>query len=314
MAGELDQVIPGEVIESAWGNAVGDRILNRYADATDRDTKNPTPSAGDLAYLQNVDHMQMYNGTAWVGVINTRQGPTIEAGQTLGFDDGITTGAGTIGNLGGSQLTAQYATNMAWLLNSTQAYFHQPGFGGGTRLGLDLTNGAHLGRMWAGPMYSDNDWGFWTETNPLSVPSNQPWASGYNTGYGMLGTQGSFAQYLTYNWYRHNGGYTHINQGGNAGASMIKMLGDRITFGVDNAYAATGEPGSPASGGTRATCYIDATGYGTANGTSSASIRTIFLANSTSPSGGAEGDVWLSFGSTKGVWFKIGGVWQLCAN
>ena len=311
MAGEFDQVIPGEIIESAWGNAIADRILNRYATATERDTKNPTPTDGDLAYLQNIDVVQVYQSGGWRAVLTAighqSGGASVESGQTLGFSDGTTAAAGTIGG-SPSKMVGQYVTNMGWLLNATQGYFYNPGFGGGVRLGLDFgSNIGHLGRMWAGPMFVDNDWGYWTGTNPDTAPEPQPWTGGFNTGYGMVGSQGSFAQYLTYNWYRTNTGYHHINQGGNPGACMIRMLGDRITFGGDPAYAATGEP-------TAATAVFDASEYGTAFGTTSRSIRNIYAATSPPAGTGASGDIWISYGGTRGVWFRIGGAWQLCAN
>ena len=71
MAGELDQVVSGEVIEAAWGNAVSDRIVNRYADATERDTKNPTPSVGDIAWLTNVQFLYVYTTAGWLIVNET---------------------------------------------------------------------------------------------------------------------------------------------------------------------------------------------------------------------------------------------------
>jgi len=40
--------------------------LQRYTDAADRDALNPTPSAGDQAYLDDVKSTQVFDGTVWV--------------------------------------------------------------------------------------------------------------------------------------------------------------------------------------------------------------------------------------------------------
>lgn len=62
---EMDDVISGEVIEADWGNDIRDRTLQRYASATARDTANPSPDQGELAYLEDLDLVQVYVGTRW---------------------------------------------------------------------------------------------------------------------------------------------------------------------------------------------------------------------------------------------------------
>lgn len=65
---EIDDVVPGEIVESVWGNQIRDRTLQRYVDEVERDFLNPTPTAGDLAWLDNVESVQVFNGEDWVGL------------------------------------------------------------------------------------------------------------------------------------------------------------------------------------------------------------------------------------------------------
>ena len=63
---ELPEVVPGEPIDStSFGNPVLDRVLSRYADATQRDALTPLPVAGDFAYLINIGATQVFDGLAW---------------------------------------------------------------------------------------------------------------------------------------------------------------------------------------------------------------------------------------------------------
>jgi hypothetical protein len=62
---ELPDVVPGEPVASSWGNAIRDRTVQRYADATERDTENPSPDDGDLAYLTTTDVLQVYGAGTW---------------------------------------------------------------------------------------------------------------------------------------------------------------------------------------------------------------------------------------------------------
>lgn len=62
---EIDDVVPGEVVESVWGNDIRDRTVQRYVDAVERDFLNPNPNAGELAYLINLQQVEVFNGTDW---------------------------------------------------------------------------------------------------------------------------------------------------------------------------------------------------------------------------------------------------------
>lgn len=77
MAGELDDVVPGEPVEAGWGNEVRDRILSRYADATERTAINPIPAAGDQSYLDDLSVTEYFDGNDWVRVL------TLEAGDAV---------------------------------------------------------------------------------------------------------------------------------------------------------------------------------------------------------------------------------------
>lgn len=91
---EIDNVASGETIEAAWGNAIRDRTVQRYTNSTDRDTSHPAPTEGDLAYLEDVNTLQFYSGSAWVNVLDTTSGYLPLTGGTLSGDL----------NLGGNRL------------------------------------------------------------------------------------------------------------------------------------------------------------------------------------------------------------------
>lgn len=63
---EIDDVVSGEPIESSWGNLIRSRTMQRYTSETERDFLNPTPQEGDLAYIQNINDAQIFDGEDWV--------------------------------------------------------------------------------------------------------------------------------------------------------------------------------------------------------------------------------------------------------
>jgi len=63
---EVPSVLPGEVIQSAWGNLIRDRTLQRYADQTELDISVPTPVAGEIAWLGDPGAVFIFDGVAWV--------------------------------------------------------------------------------------------------------------------------------------------------------------------------------------------------------------------------------------------------------
>ena len=62
---EIPDVVGAATVESAWGNQIRDRTLQRYIDATARDASVPLPIAGELAYLSSTTELTVYDGTAW---------------------------------------------------------------------------------------------------------------------------------------------------------------------------------------------------------------------------------------------------------
>lgn len=93
---EIPNVAPGETIESgAWGNPIRDRTVQRYASVASRDALNPTPTQGDLAYLEDTDRIQVFAIAAWVDLINAAGTSAIANDAPLNFfqADGTTVGA-----------------------------------------------------------------------------------------------------------------------------------------------------------------------------------------------------------------------------
>lgn len=65
---EMPDVVTGEIIDAdLWGNPIRDRTVQRYADETDRDAKNPTPATGDLAALENASPTRSRFQIYWAG-------------------------------------------------------------------------------------------------------------------------------------------------------------------------------------------------------------------------------------------------------
>ena len=62
---ELPAVAPGEVIASGHINDIADRTVQRYASATELAALNPTPVAGELAYIEDTFTTVQWVGTSW---------------------------------------------------------------------------------------------------------------------------------------------------------------------------------------------------------------------------------------------------------
>lgn len=86
---EIPDVAPGEVIESVWGNELRDRSLQRYADETERDFLNGAPIEGELAWIENINTMQVYNGADWIDLLDTDQSGFPWLSQTGGTISGV---------------------------------------------------------------------------------------------------------------------------------------------------------------------------------------------------------------------------------
>lgn len=66
--GRQPDVVPDTPIESAWGNTVRDRSVVPFVNAAERAAQWVTPPAGAVSFLDDVDALEVFNGTAWVGV------------------------------------------------------------------------------------------------------------------------------------------------------------------------------------------------------------------------------------------------------
>lgn len=62
---ELQDRLPGEIIFSSFSNELIRRSLQRYADRTARDSENPIPQTGDMAYITTLGITEIFNGAIW---------------------------------------------------------------------------------------------------------------------------------------------------------------------------------------------------------------------------------------------------------
>jgi len=68
---EMPNVIPNEIIEADWGNAIRDRTLQRYGNTATRDAENAAPADGELAFLEDSGDVQVYFQNAWRNLVPT---------------------------------------------------------------------------------------------------------------------------------------------------------------------------------------------------------------------------------------------------
>lgn len=86
---ELANRQPQDPIASAYHNQIRDRTVQRYSSVSDRTSKHPTPSAGDLSYLADSGDLDVYHGGAWrhigdqAGVVKILSAGSIPAGWLL---------------------------------------------------------------------------------------------------------------------------------------------------------------------------------------------------------------------------------------
>lgn len=69
MAGDLPNVIPGEPVESAWGNDIRDRVTSRFADRTQRDVAIAVPQLGQIVYIEDPGEVEIWTGADWIPIL-----------------------------------------------------------------------------------------------------------------------------------------------------------------------------------------------------------------------------------------------------
>ena len=75
---EMANVVGGEIITDEWGNLIRSRTVQRYATVAARTAGHPTPTAGDLSYLQDSGDLDVYHGGTWEHI-----GPPVATVQML---------------------------------------------------------------------------------------------------------------------------------------------------------------------------------------------------------------------------------------
>lgn len=101
-------VAPGQTITSAWGNNVRDGLINSFASLAARTSQVSSPVEGMVSYLNDVNSLQLHNGSQWV--------PTIPASANV--DTSQTTTSTTYADLatGGPTVTVVTGTSaIVWI-------------------------------------------------------------------------------------------------------------------------------------------------------------------------------------------------------
>jgi len=91
---EIPDVTPGGTIQTAWGNQIRDRAVMRYASAAARDASVLVPVSGDLAWLDDVNELTIFNALVWQVHVrgNHNHAGNIIGSQVPGVED-LTSGS-----------------------------------------------------------------------------------------------------------------------------------------------------------------------------------------------------------------------------
>ena len=68
---EIPNVVPGEPVESDWGNDIRDRVTQRFADATERTAQLPFPGTGQLSWLDDPGVVDYFDGATWISLVDS---------------------------------------------------------------------------------------------------------------------------------------------------------------------------------------------------------------------------------------------------
>ncbi len=64
---KVPDVVAGEPIESVWGNqSIRDRTVQRMTNEADRDASIPTPGNGETVWIEDINQLQIWDGTSWI--------------------------------------------------------------------------------------------------------------------------------------------------------------------------------------------------------------------------------------------------------
>ena len=83
---EIPDVSPGQVAAAEYHNDLRDRTAQRYATAGSRDTENPVPTLGDIAYVESLTQFQVWNGSEWGSVFGGANGSAVVPSFTTSND------------------------------------------------------------------------------------------------------------------------------------------------------------------------------------------------------------------------------------
>src|SRR5690554_6773433 len=110
---EIDNVQIGETIAVEWGNAIRDRTIQRYANAAERDELHPTPTEGDLSYLEDTNSIEVYDGFTWVAGIPNQAVTTAKLADGAVTTEKLADGAVAFGKIASGAVTTPTLANQA---------------------------------------------------------------------------------------------------------------------------------------------------------------------------------------------------------
>jgi hypothetical protein len=134
MAAGRQQVAPGGIIASNWGNLVWDQSVQVFASTVDRDAQFPTPNDGALTYLEDADVFEGRVAGAW-----KRFTPAMLSGlNAASANQNCTT---TLTDVAGMSTTLTVASTASVFMCQAVFDFQNSGTGSGTAQGAIVING-----------------------------------------------------------------------------------------------------------------------------------------------------------------------------
>lgn len=79
---EMTDVATGESVASAWGNNIRDRTIQRYATTAERTSLHSSPTAGDLAFMEDTGLVFVYYDGAWTPLAEQVDGLSESSGAS----------------------------------------------------------------------------------------------------------------------------------------------------------------------------------------------------------------------------------------